>query len=308
MSHPQFSGSASGMLIELDKNTSNIWGSGNLSYPYIGWQVPVFVSFHEKQSKQYAFRAATAQLQLNQRKIADARPLLMDRMIRPGQSRGNEYLNLEFPVDQRQICAMEDYRQGGSLKLQLWVQLHIDEYRPVLVMRTPVWELENCFVAQLQQDIEITQTHWVKQVLPQIGYGKIHIVEFPAAPLESCAALHHAFKALQQAQERHKIGLYDDAVSKCRIALEKFFDRETKTGDDGKTRDVPVPKKAWEMKLGKAACDWLATTLRNIKDAANPTAHSANGHYDQFESQMFLAITTAVVAYVARTIGTEAEK
>jgi hypothetical protein len=36
MSHPQFSGGPTGMLIELDENTSNLWGGGNAGYPSLG--------------------------------------------------------------------------------------------------------------------------------------------------------------------------------------------------------------------------------------------------------------------------------
>lgn len=300
MSHPQFSSGPSGMLIELDINTSNIWGRGDANYPCIGWQVPMFISFHQKQVKRYAFRGAGAQLQLNGTKIADSHPVSMDRMLRHGESKHTEYLNLEFPVSNNQIRAIEDFRQGGSLKLQLWVQLHIDEYRPVSVMGGgEVWELEKLSWAQVQPDIEISQTHWVERVLPHIGYGKIHVVEFPAVPLAACQSLERSFKALKQAEEKHRLGFYDDAVGKCRMALEKFFDY-VPVDPHPESRKIPVLKRSWERKLGKATYDWLNGALGGIKDASNPTHHSPDAHYDQFESQMILAITTAVVAYIAR--------
>jgi hypothetical protein len=40
--------------------------------------------------------------------------------------------------------------------------------------------------------------------------------------------------------------------------------------------------------------------LGSIKGAANPTHHSPNAFYSRFDSQMILAIITAVVAYIAR--------
>ena len=301
MSHPQFSGGPSGILIELDKDTSNMWGTGNLTYPCIGWQVPVFISFREKQAKRYAFRSINAQLQMNGMKIADARPVLTNWLVRYGEPRGTEHLNLEFPVSMYQLRAIEDFRQGGSLKLQLWVQLHIDEYRSVSVMGGgEVWELEKLSWSQLQQDIEIAQTHWVERVLPHVGYGKIHIVEFPAVPLDACQRLDHSFKALKQAEEKHRLGFYDDAVGKCRMALETFFDYVSVDSTHPDSRKIPVLKKSWERKLGKATYDWLNGTFGGIKDASNPTHHSPDAHYDQLESQMILAITTAVVAYIAR--------
>jgi len=113
----------------------------------------------------------------------------------------------------------------------------------------------------------------------------------------------HAFKALQQAQELHKIGLYDEAVGKCRVALDKFFEHEEKTGDDNKIRRVPILAKSWEKKLGKCTYDWLNNSLAVLKEAANKSHHSPNAHYDQFDSQMIIAITTTLVAYAARNDG-----
>lgn len=207
---------------------------------------------------------------------------------------------------------MERLRDGKDLNLRVDLHLTAEEHRPIegdqKTQRPTIWGVHCVLRLTVQLATTIPRDIWISRVLPNVGHGVVHLVEFPAVPVESCASLEHAFKALQQAQERHKIGLYDDAVGKCRIALEKFFEREDKTGSDGKTREIPVLKKTWETKLGKATYDWLNAALGSIKGAANPTAHSPNVHYSQFDSQMVLAITTAVIAYVARTIGTEAEK
>ena len=45
------------------------------------------------------------------------------------------YLNLEIPLNQQQISALERERQGGSVKLDFWINLHIDEFRRVQVPR-----------------------------------------------------------------------------------------------------------------------------------------------------------------------------
>ena len=158
----------------------------------------------------------------------------------------------------------------------------------------------------LQQGFQIPQTHWIERVLPAVGYGKVHIVEFPAAPLDACAALDHSFKALKQAEEKHRLGFYDDAAGKCRLAIEPFFDHEPIIDPtQPESRKKPVLKKSWETKLGKATHDWLKATLGSIKEASNAPHHSPNEHYSQLDSQMILAVTTAVVAYIARTIKPE---
>jgi len=294
------------MLIELDKSTSNLWGSGNPGCASLYWQVPLSISFQRDSHKRYVFRTAEAQLRFPKTtRIAEARTEYVNRLMKPEDGRVSTHLTLDFGLDVQQIYALEQYREGGSVKLDLWIDLHIDEHRPVIVASEAAWELENLFLARLQEGIEISQSDWIEHVLPGIGYGKIHIVEFPAVPLESCQALDHSFQSLKQAEEKHRLGYYDDAVGKCRMALEKFFDLVSVDPSHTESRKIPVLKKSWEKKMGKATYDWLNSTLGAIKDASNPPHHSPNPHYDQLESQMILAITTAVVAYVARASETE---
>jgi hypothetical protein len=118
--------------------------------------------------------------------------------------------------------------------------------------------------------------------------------------LESFQELQPSYKALQQAQERHKIGLYDDAVAKCRVALDPFFEMVEKADEKGVVRRVPELQRSWQSKLGEATYRWLNDTFGAIREAANPTHHSPSIHYDQMESLMILSITAAVLSYVAK--------
>ncbi len=289
------------MLIELDKNTSNLWGGGNAGYPCLGWQVPLIISFHQKTGARYVFRMGEAQLRLNSTKIADAQPVIINRIFQHSDGKVNEYLNLEFPVNSQQVCALERARNGGAVKLDLWIKLHYEELRPAKPLGAEVWELTTLAFTQLQQEIVISQSDWIAHVLPGVGYGKIHVIEFPAVPLEACAALEHSFKSLKQAEEKHRLGFYDDAVGKCRVALDKFFDYvPVDPSRPEESRRIPVLKSSWETKLGKATYTWLNGTFGALKSAGNPTHHLPDAHYDQLESQMIIAITTAVVAYAAR--------
>ena len=114
-----------------------------------------------------------------------------------------------------------------------------------------VWEMEKLSVASLQEGIEISQSDWIEHVLPGIGYGKVHVVEFPAIPIESCQALDSSFKSLKQAEEKHRLGFYDDAVGKCRMALEKFFDSVPVDPTNPDSRRIPVLKNRGKESLVK---------------------------------------------------------
>jgi len=311
MSRHHFNSSMGRSLAELDLDVERLSGSGGADYPHLVWQLQLVLLPQKAPQTDYAFRSASAQLYFSAgQKIADARPISLSRVVEGHQAYlGSEYLNLEFPLDAQRIAVIERMRQGGSLPLRLDMQIHVDEIGVIEAhaesKRPALWGLRTAQVMTLQQGFQIPQTHWIERVLPNIGYGKVHILEFPATPLEACAALDHSFKALKQAEEKHRLGFYDDAAGKCRLAIEPFFDHEPVDPTHPESRKKPVLKKSWETKLGQATHDWLKTTLGAIKDASNAPHHSPNEHYSQLDSQMILAVTTAVVAYIARTIKPE---
>ncbi len=132
-------------------------------------------------------------------------------------------------------------------------------------------------------------------------YGKIHIIELPAAQLgETCLGLKESFDALQQAQKLESQGFYREAVGKCRIALEPFFEMVEKTDDKGEKVKIPILKSSWQTRLGKATYDWLNASLGALKRPANEALHLSSASFGQLETQMFLAVTTAIVAYAIK--------
>lgn len=311
MSRKQFTGWTGRTIAELDVDASKLSGYGGADYPHLMWQLQMSLTPQKMPQTDFAFRFVAAQLYLSTGlRIANARPIFLNRVIQGHRDYwGNEYLNFEFPLDVRRIDVLERHRQGGSLQFRLDVQIQVDEYgllpAHVESKRPALWGLCNIHQLTLQEIFLVTQSDWIERVLPNVGFGKVHIVEFPATPLETCATLDNSFKALKQAEEKHRLGFYDDAAGKCRLAIEPFFDHEPADPAQSESRKIPVLKKSWETKLGKATYDWLKATLGSIKSAANPPHHSPNEHYGQLDSQMILAVTTAVVAYIARTVNPE---
>ncbi len=298
---------------ELEIDVSRLSGSGSADYPQLYWQLELHLDAPKTPQFDYAFRTVAAQLYFATGtgcKIADARPIFLDRVI-PGHLTHSltEYLSFEFPLDARRIAAIERQRNGGSLQFRMDVQIWVDELGVVPAheptKRPAHWGLRDIRRLQLQETVQVGQSHWVERVLPHIGFGTVHVVEFPAAPLESCAALDHSFKALKQAEEQHRLGFYDEAAGKCRVALDKFFDYVPVDPTHSASKKIPVFKKSWETKLGKPTYEWLKATLGTIKDASNPPHHSPNEHFSQFDSQMIIAVTTAIIAYIARTLSPE---
>jgi hypothetical protein len=310
MSRHQFRGNLRNTIAELELDTSRVHGAGGIDFPHLRWQTGLNILNDRPPDHDYGFRSITASLYTPNLKIAEASPIYLHQVAHSDQKfQGSELVDFEFPLDMRRVEALERLRNNGPLSLRLDACLQVDEYGFGGVRSqsdaSQKWGLRNIYRLAFQETIHISQSHWVEHVLPGLGYGKIHILEFPAAPIESCSSLTQSFKALSQAAEHHKRGLYDDAVAKCRLALDPFFEYSFAIPDNPKSKQIPTLKKHWEKKLGQATYDWLMNATGSLKDASNIVHHSPNNHYGQLESQMILAIATAVVAYVARTLSPE---
>ncbi|WP_442891312.1 hypothetical protein [Congregicoccus parvus] len=213
---------------------------------------------------------------------------------------------LEFPLNGAMVCALEKLRDGGDLRLKLKLEMETERLRALETIPQQgflpqhVWGLVEHLNQSLESELVFSQKAWTERVLAQIGHGRVHLIELPAVPVEETADIAHSFEALKQAQRDHREGRFDDAVGKCRVALEPFFESVEIPADGGKTRRVPQLKTSWQTKLGAATYTWLNSALIGIKDATNKPHHSPNRHYDQFESQMIQAITTTLIAYAAR--------
>ncbi len=220
---------------------------------------------------------------------------------------------LEFPIDTGRISLLEKYRSGGDLKLRLKLRLETEQLHAVAEipsqhLKAFAWAHVQHHEQTMDEDITFPHSTWIKRVLPQVGYGKIHLIELPAVPIEETEQIGHAFAALKQAQEHHRNGLYDDAVLKCRIALDQFFETVDGLDGEGKPKRVRRFKASWEMKLGAATATWLKDSLGSVKDVVNKAAHSPERSCDQFTSQMIQAIVTTLISYAARQADDQTSK
>ena len=126
-------------------------------------------------------------------------------------------------------------------------------------------------------------------------------MELPTIPIESCAAVKAAFDALLQAQKLESQGFYNEAVGKCRIALEAFLEIADKADDKGVIKKVPMLKSEWQTRLGERTYHWLNGSIASIKQATNKPLHLSSYHFDQMEAQMLIIVVTALVAYAVKT-------
>lgn len=293
----------SGLKVEASIRPDGVNGQGAEILPRLFFQVRLVINEEHSYGRQqpvqaWSFGVLTGELLIGSEKVADIRPYSINNRMLGGQNYSNEiYLNIEIPLDARRIEWLELKRAGKSFEATLRINLQVQSFGQNLHTRDfPCGLLE---ASTIQGDIPFTipDTHWRERVLPGLGYGKVMVVELPAASLEACKALDHSYKALEKAQMQFALGLYDGTVGSCRVALDQFFEPAEK--DDGSGKTVPRLKKSWERRLGEATYQWLDSSLGAIKAEANKPHHSPNNHFDRLEAQMLMMITTALISYAA---------
>jgi hypothetical protein len=177
MSSVQLRSNLSHTLAEVDIDVSRLHGVGGIDYPFLYWQLQLAWLPQPTTALDYVLRAAEARLTIPPgHRITDARPVMLHRIIRGRHAhQAEEYLNFEFPLDARRIEAIERHRQGGSLKLQLDVQLQVDEYGLIEGTSEPkrpgIWGFREVHRLYSQEQIHIPQTQWIENVLPGLGYS-----------------------------------------------------------------------------------------------------------------------------------------
>ena len=297
-------------MIEADIEESKIYGTGNHFAPRIMLPMNINIAHgYMQQDEGIVLRRIHVKLCPTPHYAIAETSAEVNQLITKQYNTMKTTVHLDFLVDNSRIAALEKLRNGGDLKLRVEASLITDRLRslnPPNPQAIPSsWAYCDRSDLRLSEELIIPRDTWISRVLPQLGYGVVHVLEFPAAPLEACQQLKSSFDAMVQAQERHRIGMYDDAVGKCRVALDPFFEMIEKPDDKGVVRRVPKLKRSWESKLGEATYGWLNGVFGAIREAGNPNHHTPSAHYDQVESQMILVTTAAVLAFVARTLGKE---
>lgn len=292
--------------VDFTIEENSIIGTGRAELPILAFPLTFHVTYPFKEPG-FGFELRELRCRVSPNDgayLAWTKPILMQRVRVTGEFRElkQHFINVEIPLDRTRLATLERERKGGDLRLRLDFELFADELVEVRRLQvgypSVVWGIKDHHCLGARVPIVIPRTIWVENVLPQTGYGKIYIIELPAVPVEKCSGLKTACDALHQAQELHKQGFYDEAVGKCRLALEPFFEETEDIAPNGGRKKVL--KRSWETRLGKVTYDWLNASFIALKEPTNKPHHSPTTYFDQLDAQMLLAVTTALVAYAVQ--------
>ncbi|MCX6955520.1 MAG: hypothetical protein NTV51_25515 [Verrucomicrobia bacterium] len=300
-----FTDHSSYVICEMSSGPNPLWATGTAERPILTASFTLILRGPRTAARGYDFRTLHCKVSpFDNTYIADSLPARIDRVLKSGEQQTDQQLQVFIPFDAARLARIEELRKVGDLRLRLDCELLFDELVDVgqieeFGRQVPIWALKQHFTAQGQITINLSRSDWVDRVLPQTGYGQIHLFELPVVPLDRIAALGVAFKALKEAQEQHKNGHYNGTVISCRQALDSVLTARGEAVINGQKQPIPVLSESWKQRLGQSTYEWLNDALGALNRPGNEIAHQ-HRNFDQFESQMILMLTTTLLAYAAR--------
>jgi hypothetical protein len=218
-----------------------------------------------------------------------------------GAVAAEQHLELALRVTPSQIEAIEAGRKNADVGITLQLKLTFlvlakTGAHPVVGFHVPHVVVDSA-VTPLFATIKVPQSTWVKEVLPQLGFGQVLLFEFPAYPISALAGLGEAFAAAKRAQEQFNVGEYDLAVGLCRNALQPLRNHLISI----KARSKDGTAADWAEKIGASTLEWLLTVTGKTHGVSSSTHHQgSSGRFNRLDAHMILTTTVSVLAYAAR--------
>ncbi|MEW6160491.1 MAG: hypothetical protein AB1813_23920 [Verrucomicrobiota bacterium] len=269
-------------------------GTGGPYYPRLVFDLNLESISQESLRKVWLFQFQASLHCVGLGCIADSVPVQLGRELLGDGHPVTIPVCVEIPLDLYRVNAIES-RRKDDIAFSLHYRLGcVTFWRNEAIPWAPP-ELE---VLYQQHNVTIAQSDWVKDILPQLGFGACKVIEIPLGDSTTNLELGKATKALEDAHERLRHGAYDAVAQQCRLALEPFFEPSVKRSG---ARKKPKLVKSWETRLGNAADRWLNESVNAVRFTTNAGYRSGSGRFGRLEAEMLVMVTTALISYAAHS-------
>jgi hypothetical protein len=214
------------------------------------------------------------------------------------QACGPRHHQIRIPLSYCAIEQIERERTGDYLDFRLHLELGLIVFGPphgsVKLPEDAPHRIRETDTLKYECHLPVKTADWINQVLPSTEKGIIYIAEFPIGNLEQTTVYQQSVNALKQAEKYFRNGDYDDAVGKCRVALEQVLilvDTE-----DGRRRNLD-PK--WAKTLQGCTFEWLEKVLKKcVWDYSHDPHHKDVSHFSRHEAQLIISLTITCLSYL----------
>lgn len=185
----------------------------------------------------------------------------------------NEQVSFEFILDKMQINAIEEYRQDRDLKLNISLR----------ALMTSTDALLSSFDAT---DIVVPRESWLK-ALENSGFRKTILFEVPLPSVPD-----YISSLISNAQEFIEIGHYKQAVTQCRLIIERI---ETLRNDKRSSVEAVRKTKDQKEREGMTPIERMLATRETLKSICHLGPHGSE-QFTRSQAKAVLAMTLSLLA------------
>lgn len=197
-----------------------------------------------------------------------------------------------FDLDPRRIEAIEELRKGGDLTFRLIL---------TGIAQPPTSSSEQpSLVHEWGLSLLVNQRAWM-DALTAAGHGRFLLFEIPFPPSGVRKELAEAIDHLERAKHHFDLGHYDEAVARCRRALESLTAGLCDAEEVAKTKsDYFSSREIREDMPIKSRILFLREAIKHVAHlAAHGEALGNQEHYNRHDARLMLSATAATLAYAS---------
>jgi hypothetical protein len=208
-------------------------------------------------------------------------------------------VGLEIPLDLTTVGRIEQSRPG-ELKAAL-------KFRPLLAIHSQDGAVREFEVGRVDGiAFAIPKSQWVEQLLPQLGYGRLELLEVRISESVRPEGLPQSVQELRLAHKYLNEGDWEKAVEQCRKALEAIPESRNLQLPPGRTFAAKVDTLIHEhlkASLEEKQAKLIAEEMKLIWDLSSKAAHpSPPGYFKRPDAEFLVRNTMALVEYFGRLL------
>ncbi len=207
------------------------------------------------------------------------------------------------PLDLFRIQYIEERRSGDvSLRLDItpWIAKH---YR--VARKEPLSGYEQFETNFHQLSVQVPQSHWIQNILPGLGYGRIHLIEVPIPATAIGEGLTKTVTELQHAQDAFTNGDYNKSLLFCRNAIELLSTIRPYVGEVKRPTFADKIDFLLEVLPGTPTGvrrENLARLLKDLWGFTSMSPHPSKLQFTRDDAQMTMLIVTAILSYMSHFV------
>jgi hypothetical protein len=210
---------------------------------------------------------------------------------------------LEIPLDLLTIERIEQTREGNlraALKLRGFFAIHVTDAsgKGLGVHRFETATLEPIVFM-------IPKSQWVEQLLPQLGYGRLELIEVRISNGIRAEGLPKAVQEVREARAYLANGDWEKVVAHCRNTLEAILDSRPLQLPSVSKFSTKADTFIHEhlASLGEKQSKLLAEEMKLLWEVCSKAAHpNPPDYFKRADADFIVRNTTAILEYVGRLL------